>query len=127
MTLSAMMTTTASTQRTPAIASGKIGDPVTNLQNVKITPVMFPDSRGQQEVRQAMGMEGTAIQVFECYTEPHTHIDSGVSVTQLPDIRSGDRLIIGSITYVVRLAESQPATTSFSATLILYITEDRRL
>lgn len=127
MTLSNMMTATATTQRTPAISSGKIGDPVTNLQNVKITPVMLSDTRGQHEIRQAIGMEGTAVQVFECYTEPHAHTDSSVSVNQMPDIRAGDRLVTGGVTYVVRWAEQQPATLSFAATLLIYLSEDKRL
>jgi len=126
MTLLSTMTATATTQRTPAISSGKIGDPVTNLESVKITPVMLQDTRTQLSIRQAIGLEGTAVQVFEAYTQSHAHTDSSSAVTQMPDIRAGDRLITGGVTYVVRWAEQQPATASLSATLILYLTEDKR-
>lgn len=126
MPLRDMMTVTASTARAPAMASGKKGDPVTNLTNLLITPIMLSAMTGQHGLRQALGLEGTAVQLFETYTESHTHTDSSVSVTQMPDIEAGDRLVIGSITYNVRFAEIQPATYSFGATLLLYITEDKR-
>ena len=126
MTLRQMMTTTASTTRPPAIASGKIGDPVTNLTNLKITPIMVSSAQGQHAIRQAIGLEGTAVQIFECYTEAHSHTDSSVVVNQMPDIEIGDRIVVGSITYNVRWAEIQPATFSYGATLLIYCTEDRR-
>lgn len=126
MPLRHMMTQTASTTRNPAKAGGKVGAPVTNLTNLKITPIMLPDTRGQHAIRQAIGLEGTAVQFFEAYTESHTHTDSGVPVTQLPDIVTGDRLVIGSITYEVLWCEQQPATFSFPATLLIYIIEDKR-
>lgn len=124
--LRAMMTTTASTKRAPAMSGGKRGEPTTNLTNLLITPVMLSAMTGQHAIRQAIGLEGTAEQLFEAYTEAHTHTDSGVSVTQMPDIEAGDRLVVGSITYNVKWAESQPATFSFGATLLLYVTEDKR-
>lgn len=127
MPLRHMMTTTASTTRNPAISGGKIGAPVTNLTNLKITPVMLPSATGQHAIRQLVGLDGTAVQVFEAYTESHTHTDSSVSVTQLPDIEAGDRLVVGSITYTVKWAEQQPATLAgFGVTLLLYLVEDKR-
>lgn len=127
MPLRNFMTTTASTTRNPALSGGKIGTPVTNLTNLKICPLMLSDARSQQAlmVRQAMGLEGTLTQIWETYTESHLHTDSGTPVTQMPDIKTGDRLVIGSTTYTVRLADMQPATTSFGATLIIFVTEDR--
>ncbi len=124
--LSFMMTETADTTRNAAIVSDKIGDPVTHLEDVSITPRMLPDSNRVQSIRQALGMDGTAIQIFEIYTESNTHIDDSVVVTQLPDILAGDRVITGGITYNVRTAEVNPATSSFGDTLILVVTEDRR-
>lgn len=126
MPLRNFMTTTASTTRLPAKSGGKVGAPVTNLTNLKITPLMLPDTRGSHAVRQAIGLEGTAVQFFETYTESHAHTDSSVSVTQLPDIVTGDRLVIGSTTYEVLWCEQQPATTSFPATLLIYVIEDKR-
>lgn len=125
MTLRSMMTQTASTTRFGAIASGKRGTLAANLTNLKITPVMLSSASGQHQIRQAIGLEGTAVQVFEAYTESHAHTDGGVSVTQMPDIVIADRLIVGSVTYNVRWCEQQPATTSFGATLLLYLTEDK--
>lgn len=126
MPLLSFMTTTASTTRLPAIISDKRGNPVTNLTSLKITPIMLPDLRRQIEVKKAIGLEGSVVQVFECFTESHTHIDSSVSVTQIPDIIVGDRLVIGSTTYNIRIAERNSPTTIFGATLQLTITEDRR-
>jgi hypothetical protein len=127
MPLVNFMTQTASTKRFSAISSGKRGTLSNHLTSLKITPVMLPDSRSQSAniVRQALGLEGTAVQIFEAYTESHAHTDGGTPVTQMPDIITGDRLVVGSITYQVRWAEQQPATTSFGATLLLYLTEDK--
>lgn len=127
MPLRHMMTTTASTTRNPAISGGKIGAPVTNLTGLKIAPLMLSNTQSQSAlmVRQAIGLEGTLTQIWETYTESHAHTDSGTSVTQLPDIKTGDRLVIDSTTYTVRLADQQPATTSFPVTLIIFVTDDR--
>jgi hypothetical protein len=125
MPLRDMMTTTASTTRAPAMASGKIGTPVSNLTNLLITPVMLSAMTGNHGIRQAIGLEGSAIQIFEAYTESHAHTDGGVSVTQMPDIESMDILVVGSVSYLVRFAEIQPATNNFGATLLLYLTEDK--
>lgn len=121
-----MMTATATTTRSPAMSSGKIGSPVANLESVKITPVMLSPTIGQHAIRQAIGLDGTAIQIFEIYTESHAHTDSSQSVTQIPDIIAGDRVVVGGITYNVRWAEQQPATGAFGATLLIYVTEDKR-
>jgi len=121
-----VMTDTAITKRTPAISSGKVADPVTHLEGVKITPVMLASARGLHSVRQAIGLEGSAVQVYEAYTESHEHTDDDTTVTQLPDIRNGDRLVTGGVTYNVRWAEQQAATLSYGATLLLYLTEDKR-
>ena len=126
MTLSQMMTATASTTRHPAMADDQIGDPVTHLESVKITPPMLPSTNTQQSVRQAIGLEGTLVQVFECYTESHAHIDSSASVDQMPDIIANDMLITGGITYSVRWVDQQPPTASFGATLIMFLTKDKR-
>jgi len=125
MPLRDFMTATASTTRLPAKSGGKIGAPVTNLTNLLICPVMLSAMTGQHNLRAAMGLEGTAVQVFETYTEAHSHTDSGATVNQLPDIVAQDRLVVGSVTYLVRWAEIQPATSLFGATLLLYLTEDR--
>jgi hypothetical protein len=127
MPLRHFMTTTATVSRTPAVTSGKIGDPVEHLTQVKIQPITLPMGRGQNAIRAAIGFgEGSAIQVFETYTEAHGHYDGGVYVEQVPDIRAGDTLTSGGKSYSVRFAEQQSATSSFGATLIIYMTEDKR-
>lgn len=125
MPLRDFMTQTASTKRHPAKASGKIGAAVANLTNLLITPLMLPSASGQHAVRQVTGFEGTHVQFWETYTESHAHTDSGVSVTQLPDIVVGDILTVDSVNYVVEWTEAQPATTSFGKTLLIYVYEDK--
>ena len=117
---------TCTTTRQPAMSSGKRGEPTSNLSGVSITSPMLSDTRGDWAVRQAIGLEGTAEQLFECYTESHTHTDSSVSVTQMPDIKAGDRLTCDGITYNVKWAEIQAATISFGKTLQLFLTTDKR-
>lgn len=119
------MTETATTTRRPAVSDSD-GARVTNLQAVKICAPMLANAVSAHQVRQMIGLEGTAIQIFETYTESHAHTDGGVSVTQVPDIRAGDLITIVGVTYAVRLCEQQPPTTSYGATLLIYITEDKR-
>ena len=126
MPLRHMMTQTASTTRHPATtAGGKRSTPVANLTNLKITPIMLSGATGQHAIRMAIGLDGAAIQVYETYTEAHAHTDSSVSVNQMPDIKVDDRLIVAGITYGIRWCEIQPATTSFGATMLIYITEEK--
>lgn len=126
MSLRSMMTATASTKRAaPIDANDIIGDSFAdNLTSLLITPVMMSDNRGTHGLHQGRGIEGSEVHEYEAYTESHTHLDGGVSVTQMPDIVEHDKLIVGSRTYVVRMAKLQPATFSFAATLILYLVED---
>jgi hypothetical protein len=125
MPLVNFMTQTASTKRHPAMASGKIDAAVTNLTNLKICPLMLPSATGQHAIRELTGFNGANVQFWETYTESHDHTDSSVSVTQLPDIVQGDLLVVGSTTYVVEWIEQQPATSSFGATLLIYVYEDK--
>lgn len=126
MPLVNFMTQTASTTRHPAMTSGKRGTPVTHLTNLKITKPMSQYNQGDRQLRQALGLDGTLVQEKEAYTESHTHTDGGVSVTQMPDIIAGDKLIVGSITYNVEWVDIEPAPSSFGETMILKLTEDKR-
>jgi hypothetical protein len=117
------MTTTATTQR-QVMASGKRGNPTTHLEQVKITPVQLPSADGQHNIRKAIGMDTVAV-VYECYTETHEHTDNSVTVNQVPDIQEGDRLIVGSDTYLVRFAEPQPATLSTKSSLRIILVKDK--
>lgn len=126
MPLRNFMTTTASTTRNPALSGGKIGAPTTNLTNLKICPLMMPSAMQQQSLRQTTGLEGAMVTFWETYTESHLHTDSGVQVTQMPDIMEGDRLVVDGVTYTVKRANQQSATSGFGKTLILYLLEDER-
>jgi hypothetical protein len=125
MPLADMMTQSASTTRLPTKASGKIGAPVTNLTSLMIAPLMLPSATGQHMIRQLTGFDGSHVQFWETYTESHTHTDSSVSVTQMPDIVQGDFLVVSGVTYTVEWVEQQPATSSFGATLLIYVYEDK--
>lgn len=124
--LSLYASETISTTRLPAMVDGKRGNPTTHLTSVKVTPLMVPGGIGQREIRAAIGLEGTAVQVFAVYCEAHAHVDGGSNVDQLPDIEVGDRLVYGSDTYTVRWTEVLAATTSFGQTRVMYVTEDKR-
>lgn len=126
MALRDMMTTTASTERAAAMSGGKKGTPVTNLTNLLIFGPNPLAMQGQQDVRKALGMDGTAVVIREAFTESHTHTDGGVSVTQMPDIIEGDRLIVGSDIYSVKLGQEWGATSSFGETLHMYLVLDKR-
>lgn len=123
MTLRLIMTTIVTTQR-QIMASGKRGNPTTHLENVKITPVQLPSADGQHSIRKAIGMESSIV-VYETYTETHSHTDNSVTVNQVPDIQEGDRLIVGSDTYLVRFAEPQPPLLSVKASLRIVLTKDK--
>ncbi len=124
MPLRHWITQVASTKRHPAKSGIKIGDPVNNLTNLYIHPLMLMDTRSALALQQARGLSGTLGQIWETYTESHTHTDSSVSVTQLPDIIAGDKLVVEGITYHVQWADLQAATSGFGKTLILYVFED---
>lgn len=121
----AFKTIQISTKRAPAMTSGKKSDPVTNLTGVESSPLVLPSQQSQHAIRAALGLEGTAVQVWEMYLKKCAHVDSGASVNQLPDIIAGDRVTIGSFDYSVRWADiTHPF--AFGDVLILYVTEDKR-
>lgn len=125
MSLRSFMTQTASTQRHPAMDSdGQIGAATTNINSFLIMPLMVASGEGEKRIRQALGLEGSHVQLWRTYTEAHSHTDSSVTVNQLPDVERGDKLVVGSISYEVQWVESQPATSSFPATLYIYLTQD---
>lgn len=125
MSLRAMMTATASTKRAPAMSGGKISKTfVANLSSVLVTYPNPPENKGQQRVMQAQGLEGSAIHEFECYTEAHTHTDSSVSVTQMPDILKGDIVTIDGINYLVKEVGLWGDTFGFGKTMYIYMDKD---
>lgn len=126
MPLKDFMTATATTAR-GTMSSGKRGDPTTHLQNVSITPPMLPSATGQHAIKQMIGLEGSAIQVWETYTESHQHTDNSVTVTQIPDIQVDDQLTVSGITYYIHWVEANSATSSFGKTLLIYMSQDKRV
>lgn len=114
-----------STKRAPAMSGGKRGDPVTNLTGVESSPLVLPSQQSQHAIRAAIGLEGTAKQLWEMYVKKCAHVDSGVNVNQLPDIVTGDRVVIASTVYAVEWADTAHPF-SFGDVLILYVTEDKR-
>lgn len=125
MSLRDMMTSTATTKRAAAITGGKISKTfVANLSGVMITYPNPPENRGQQRVTQAGGLEGSAIHEFEAFTESHTHTDSSVSVTQMPDILKGDIVTVDSINYLVKEVGIWGDTFGFAKTMYIYMDKD---
>lgn len=121
----AFKTIQISTKRAPAMSNGKKGDPATNLTGVEASPLVLPSQQSQHALRAALGLDGTAVQIWEMYIKKCAHIDSSISVNQLPDIVAGDRVTVGSTDYNVRWADiTHPF--SFGDVLILYLTEDKR-
>ena len=114
-------TTTISTTRPPAVSSGKRGDRVTNLESVKVVPLM-PAS---ESTFTRAATRSASLELWETFTQVHTHTDSSVSVTQIPDIRQGDVLVSGGVNYDVIWVGDYPATGQFNAFLHIVMEEVR--
>lgn len=127
MSLRDMMDATCSSQRRGAMSSGKTGDFAANLASCLITSPMLLDAQTSHSVSKLIGLTSGTHQIFQAFTEAHTHTDSSVSVSTLPDIIAGDTLTVNGVTYTVKWAETWPATFSFGATLMMYLIEDKRL
>lgn len=119
------MTTSASTTRQAAASGGISGDFAANLTGLYVTYPNPPENRGGQRVMTAQGLEGAAIHEYECYTEAHSHTDSGSTVTTVPDIAVGDKLTIGSTTYTVKETGLWGDTFGFGATRYIYMDADK--
>lgn len=87
-----MATVTASTKRIPAISSGKRGTPVTNIASLKCTPLDPIGTQPGAEVTRnpTLGTPGNVLETF---------VDATV------DIVAGDRLVVGTREYPVRVVE----------------------
>src|SRR3990172_4686010 len=108
MAFSDMATTTVSTKRAGAVSAGKRAAPATNLTGVKILPIM-PINTMRDSVQDRQGLSGQAIETLETYVEYQAHTDSGVAVTQIPDIIEGDIIVVGSAEYEVRHVANWPS------------------
>lgn len=114
-----------STKRAPAMSNGKISKTlVTNLTGVESSPLILQDSRNNQGIRQAIGLEGSAVQLWELRIHKCAHVDSGVAVNQLPDIVIKDVVTVDSVDYLVRWVDTTHPF-SFGDILMLYVVEDK--
>lgn len=86
----------ASTKRSPAIAGGKIGAPVTNLASIKVTPLMPLDA----ETRERHEIEA-ASDMWVAYCEGALDIDTG------------DILIVDSTNYYIIASGPWPTDEAF--------------
>jgi len=121
----AFKTILVDTKRVPPKSGGKVGDPVTHLQDVASSPLILPSQQSQQKIRAAIGLDGTAVQLWELRMNKSTHTDGMATVTQLPDVKVGDRVVIDNVNYNVEWADiTHPF--SFGDVLLLYLTEDKR-
>jgi hypothetical protein len=103
---------TCTTQRRGATSGNKSGDFAANLASCSITSPMLLDTQTSQAVSTLIGLAGIPVQIFQCFTESHSHTDSSATVNQLPDIIASDTLTTGGVTYTVKWAEIWPATIS---------------
>jgi hypothetical protein len=117
-----------STKRTPAMSSGKKGDPVTYLSSVISSPRILADSQVVRSIRAALGLEGTATKLWELRIEKCVH-SASVSPTSrdsLPDIIEGDRVVLPDNTeYTARWVDTTHPL-SFGEVMFVYLVEDTR-
>jgi hypothetical protein len=117
--LTKMSTATYSTKRQPAASSGKGGVSATHLTGLASVPIM-PAQTAQASIN-PLGIKdpltGQMLELLETYIEYQEHVDSTVTVTQLPDIRENDVLVSGSTNYRIRRVSSWPATANLLAYL----------
>lgn len=83
------LTVTASTKRSPAAASGRIGAAVENLASISVTPFHPVDAEIAQRIPRLAGRQ-ELLSVF---------------VDESADILEGDILVVGGIEYPVRAVE----------------------
>lgn len=116
-----LATATASTKRPPDVAGGKRGPRATNLESLKIVPVM----PARKATLERAGLEGTAVERQQTFVTQHAHTDSSASVDQLPDIKQGDTLVVGSDTYKVIYVGDWPAMRETTAYKLLLLEEEK--
>lgn len=75
---------TASTKRSPAPVSGKVGAPVTNLASLRVSPL----DPATNEVQARFG-SGAPEMLLQCFANA-------------VDVRAGDRLVVGDKEYPIR-------------------------
>lgn len=114
-------TATISTTRPPAMSGGKRGARVTNLTAVSVVPLMPASNTTFQRA----ATQSASLELWETFTQVHTHTDSTVEVTQIPDIRQGDILVDNSIDYDVIWVGNYASTGGLNAYLHIVMEEVR--
>jgi len=104
-----LKTVTASTKRSPAVASGKIGDRVVNIASLLCTPIdpLMASSTGGQPKFDEIPVLDSKVGLFMTYCDA-TH-----------DIQQGDEFIVGSTSYTVKSVEDWVWKGTFYLQLIL--------
>lgn len=98
-------------------------DPETYLEDVESSPLILADKQIQQSVMKAAGIDGTQVQLWHLRLRKSSHSKDGTPVTELPDIKIGDWVIIGSKVYPVKWADTTHPF-SFGDILLIYVVED---
>ena len=124
MSLSKLADQTYSTKRPPAMSSGKRAVPAANLSGVKCTAIMpMVGDSDKNALSNRDPISGMMLELWETYTQYQTHTDSTVSVTQVPDIKEGDVLTVGSKDYYVRRVDNWPAAGGLLAFIRVVVEE----
>jgi len=121
MSLTKLADQTYSTKRPPAMSSGKRAVPAANLTGVKCTAIM--PMIGDSDKNALFSQDGLVVEMWETYAQYQTHTDSGSSVTQVPDIKEGDVLTVGSKDYYVRRVDNWPAAGGLLAFIRVVVEE----
>ena len=127
--LSKMATATYSTKRSPAASSNKGGASATHLTGVSFVPIMplVAAGMGGSNIPKApmQAVTGRIKDFWITMAEYQTHVDSTVTVTQVPDVIEGDVLVAGGTDYKVREVQNWAATTKLLAGIYVTVEESR--
>jgi hypothetical protein len=118
---STFATTTASTTRSPTVSGSARGARSAYLEDLSIVPPMPASSQTLEH----SSLRGTAMELWETFVQSQAHTKSSTPVTELPDIREGDYLIVGSTEYGVVFAGDWPATTRLGTFRMLLLEEHK--
>ena len=102
-----MASVSASTKRSPSIASGKRGSPTTKLASVSCTPL----DPVTEEVRRRVGLD-TPHELLMCYAVGSV------------DIKEGDILVVGSSEYPIKAVGEWSASPQGSDGFIELVVEE---
>lgn len=108
MSATALATVTASTKRRPAVVSGLIGEPETNLATLPITPFQ---SVSAELALEASIRDPREAKVCHCFTDGNG---------DLYDVLEGDVLVVAAVEYTIRsVAEyTRPDDGSYSRLIV---------